>query len=205
MFSLFRKKKPVEPPVPMEVQNADAKSAVVSSLKNDVLGADEWKQSKLGYITGVSVAGKAIGSITNSARASTTRTKSLWADVMRSQTPDVPELDDPARFTDARERFEVAMRVQGVSSADLTRILRNTKRAGYLYGSLTLGSMGIVLSSYVIWPPGGIVEIVTRFGLSILLLALTFKNTFTNWCVRNRVATGPKDYLKSWDLLPKAD
>jgi hypothetical protein len=203
MISLFRKKKPVAPPVPMDVQNADAKSAVVSSLKNDLLGADEWKKSKLGYITGFTVAGKALGSITNSARDSTTRTKSLWADIMRSQTPDVPELDDPARFGDARERFEVAMKVQGVSAQDLIRILRNTKRAGYLYGSLTLGSIIVVLGSYVMLPPGGIIEIVTRFGLSILLFALTFKNTFTNWCVRNRVATGPMDYLKSGSLLPK--
>jgi hypothetical protein len=199
----FKKKKPVPPPVPMEVQNADTKSAIVSSLKNDVLGADEWKRSKLGYITGVTVAGKAIGSIANSARDSTSRTKTLWADVTRSQTPDVPELDDPTRFADAKERFSEAMRVQGVTEADLRRIMRNTKRAGHLYGWLTLGSVAVVIGSFIFWTPNGIVEIVTRFGLSILLLALTFKNTFTNWCVRNRVATSPKDYFKSGDLLPK--
>lgn len=201
MKLFFWKTKPADKPTSDRPQS---ESLIKASFKNDVLGVDEWKRSKVGYLTGASAATKALGTVTASARDARSRLGLLWFSLSSSVNRSVPALEKPEVFKNAGERFEAAVRAQNLKPADLERILRNTKRGGYFYLALSSLFLTLAVGSWFIFPPNGIIDAVGRFGPTPLLLALAFKNTFTNWTVRSRLATTPVEYFKSFSWLPKA-
>jgi hypothetical protein len=173
------------------------------TVKNDLLGADEWKKSKIGYLTGFGASKKAFDTIGTAVSGTAGRLSSMYKMLTGRNDRSVPGLDDPAIFKDAKERFHAAMKLQRISESTLVRIQRNTFRAAYFYILLTLALIAIAGGSLFVFPTVNAIEIMGRFALTPVLLALVFKNCFTNWCVRNRVATGPRAYFQSGQWLPR--
>jgi hypothetical protein len=174
------------------------------TFKNDILGADEWKKSKIGYLSGYGASKKALGTVGTAVSGTAGRLSTMYRMLTGKNERSVPGLDDPAVFKDANERFQAAMKLQRITESTLVRIQRNTFRAAYFYILLTLALIVIAGGSLIAFPTINPIEILGRFALTPVLLALVFKNCFTNWCVRNRVATGPTAYFKSGQLFPKS-
>lgn len=185
----------------IEPESPDARSQMKNLVKNDLLGADEWKRSKFGYLTGLSAAQKAAGSVANSIALTGNRLRQLY-DSSTEKTRDVEGLLEPHAYTDGRQRFLEAQRLQYVSDRKLETIVRNTYRSFWLYGLICAGYAVAFLATLVTWPPSSIFEIIGRLGPFPLIAALALKSSYTNWVVRRRSADTLSDYIKSKSWLP---
>lgn len=196
----FFKKKPKEVISPRD-ESADPRS-IESTLKNDLIGVDDFKQSKLGFITGSSAVHRAVSSFNNSISETGSRLKGLYRTSTATER-DVLELDDSVASTDAKERFQQSMGLHQLREADLARILRNTSRQGWSYLTLAFVSVAISGWTYAMWPPSGAYSAIIRLGPLPLIAALVFKCLYTNWIVRKRALAPPMEFLKSFEWLPK--
>jgi hypothetical protein len=197
----FRKSKSVETPSPVDGVVKDKRS-IEATFKNDLLGVDDFKRSKIGFITGFSAANKAVSTLGNSITEAGGRINGLYTGLTRPESG-VPSFEDNAFTADARERFIESTRIHRLREGDLLRIVRNTARQGWTYFAFTILCVAVCITTYFIWPPAGFFSAFFRLGPMPLFAALTFKSFFTNWMVRNRILTGPGPYFRSGDWFPR--
>lgn len=162
-------------------------------LKNDVIGVDDWKRSKIGYISGFSNFRRMFGAATSTFRDSAGRLSLLRTSLTaRERVVEMPNIDsDPAK------RFADAMRFYGRSENDIRAMLRASHRNSLFFLSLTF--LGVIwgLGSFLIWPSDGIVSIFSRFVPVPLTMALYLKNAYTNYILRNRALLTFKQFVAS--------
>lgn len=168
-------------------------------IKNDLIGVDDWKRSKVGYLMGVGPARRAVGTIVQTGSQSASRLRGLALSLKGStdHLPEVPQMGEPD------ERFYASMELHGVSEDGLDRILLNTFRATYLYLGLTIVSILAATISHWLYPSTSIWGLIIRLGPLPLLLAMVYKHSFTNWLVRRRRLDGAVEFITSMDWLAK--
>jgi hypothetical protein len=188
---------------PEVIKDSEDARSIQSTIANDLFGVDDFKRSKIGFLTGFSAARKAFTSVSSSVGDTFGRTKYLFASVWEGEKS-IPSLDDTASAQEASEKFLKAMQLHRLGGNDLQRILRNTRRVGYVYLFFTFLCLVAALVSSYYWPPPGPLTAIFRLGPAPLTIALVLKHFYTNWMVRNKRLAPISDYLKSWDWLPKA-
>ncbi|WP_310622292.1 hypothetical protein [Flexibacterium corallicola] len=157
------------------------------------------KTSALGQITGFSVIGSTVKSSINYPRAAYTRTKQT-IDLLRSPSRKTrtPDLDDSL---DEHDKFQLAQSFYRTSERNIEAAVKNTFRSFYLY----LIMMGLQ-SVYVIWKIYGSsissLMVFVQLSVFIMLSALAFRCSYTNYIFRTRSLPTIVSYLKSGRLLP---
>lgn len=167
-------------------------------ITNDLLGKDDWKNSKLGFLTGFSSMKRSVRSIGSTFSDSSDRV-SLLVNTM-TQGNDLPELEDGGT---AEERFALSMALHGKREKDIPIILRNTYYSTLMYAVLTIAYVCILGWSLWSYPPRDVLGVLVRVGPLPLIMALLFKHGYTNWMVRNRRLDSALAFIRSGDLAPK--
>ena len=185
---------------PIATDETDSLS-IGSTIKDDLIGAKDWRRSKIGYLVGFFSFARMASSLYGNARDSISRTGSLLRDTVATENilPLPSELDGDT----PHNRFNESMRLHNRSEQDLLLILRNTRRAGWFFVIISLCNLSFSLFTIYFWPVNGFLEAVVRTGPLPLVLALIFKNFYTNWIIRTRQLGSPSAFLKSGDWLPK--
>ena len=172
------------------------------TLVDDLVGREQWKRSKIGYLTGagpirqsMSTIGRTVSDAGSSWRALTKAVFRRGSDV-RSV-----DVDDPA------ERFRTSMFVHGRSESDVVALQRRSHNAFYLYAVLAVVALlaGAVGHRFIASPlpiPFWI-SLVFRFAAVPMLGAFAFRWGYTNFIVRNRSYLSAGEYLRSGDWFPQ--
>lgn len=180
-----------------QADDSDAKALVKNVVVNDLIGRDEWKQSKLGYLSGASVIRRSLGTVSNTASDSMNRLSTLATSVFsRENVQSLPDGGSP------HERFIASMQIHGKSEGDIELIQRNTYLSSLLYGALMIVSIVLGVSSLFLYSPRDIVDVATRFVPLFIVGPMTFKHLYTNWVVRTRQIAGVAFFIRSKDWLP---
>lgn len=178
------------------------KLSIKSTLKNDLLGADDWKRSKIGYLTGFSAFSRMGKSFIGNIGDSYERTATLWRNLFPPSSS-LPELPAPTDGETAYSRFSAAQRQHGRTDRDILRSIVNTRRSAYFYFAIALiGIIYISVSMYV-WPPTGLIDVAFRFCIPVLLLVFAIRAAYTNWMFRNKALFTMKEFILSGEWLPK--
>lgn len=185
-----------------KVSEVEPRSAApLSELSNDLMGTEDWKKSKLGYLTGFTPAKRAVASIGLTGKDAVTRTRGL-ATMLFSQN-DVEGIENHEAYSDYHAKFLESQRIHKLSANELKRLIENTYRAGRFYLVLSalnlLVTVGLTTYSF----PDLSFRSVMNIGPLPLLLALAFRNLYTNWMARNQVLAPVSAYFASKDYLPK--
>lgn len=197
MFSFKRKRKPTDG----SSAGPEDKLGFKNTIKNDLLGVEDWRRSKIGYITGFSSAYRMVAGIGNSVSDSKNRLTSL----LEAVNPDGDEVAGlPASLLDESFslKFEEAARLHRRTDKDLLTTIRNTARNGYFFLVCTFGCLVISMTTAFIWPPEGPFSAIVRLGPAPLAAALAFRSLYTNWMFRNRVLCPPIHFIRSKRWLP---
>jgi len=200
MFSIFGKKKPAETRAP----HGEDKFGFRRTVRDDLIGVDDWKRSKIGYITGFSSAYRMVSSLGTSILDSRNRLTSLLQ-VVKLGNDRVESLPASSLDKSFSVKFEEAASLHNRRDADLLVILRNTARNGYFFLFCTALCLAVSILTSFFWPPIGIFAAVIRLGPVPLAAALAFRSLYTNWLIRNRVLCPPIYFIRSKRWLPSTD
>lgn len=183
-------------------KDADLADIGRETLVDGLVGRDQWKRSKVGYLSGVGPIRQSMASIGRTARDASASGKTMFEAVFRRDS-DVRGVDaeDPA------ERFQASMFVHGRSEADIVDLQRRSHNAFYLYAVLSIIALiaGAVahrfIPSPIQLPP--LLSGIFRFAAVPMLAAFAFRWGYTNFIVRNRSYLPAGDYLRSGDWFPQ--
>lgn len=169
-------------------------------VRNDLIGVDQWKRSKIGALTGFPIIAASIGKVGATISESGDRISSmLQAATVRRELPDIPEDGN------AEERFQHGMQMYGLSETNIKIALRNTFWSTWLYVTILTVYAGFLAWSFYNWPARDLVMVAARLGPLPLVLVLLLKHSYANWFFRHRrVGDGIIAFVKSGDYLPKA-
>jgi hypothetical protein len=168
-------------------------------IKDDLLGADDYRRSKLGYFTGLSVISRVAGNSIRNVSQSVGRVALTFK--LLTKTDDVPSLPpiDSAEY-DKKRRFDESKALHNRSSSHIVTSVANTRRSAYLYGAIFTAAL-----AYLIF------EIPNGLSLSSLLLHLAplplsamlcFKACYYNWMFRTEQLDDIKGFIRSKDWFP---
>lgn len=168
-------------------------------VKDDIVGVEDWKRSKTGFLTGASSVKKVATAVRDSVSGSMNRTTALADSLLaRDDAPSLPDAEGTAAA-----RFEASVELHGKSQRDLDLIAENTRKGAVLYFGLSVAGLAFGLWTLVQWPPVSVLSVIARFGPLPIALALAFKHLYSNWMVRNRSLGGPLTFLASGDFVPR--
>jgi hypothetical protein len=184
----------------------DAKSEEVTSdvkgmLRDDVIGIQDWKKSKVGFIFGLGFAKRAVGSVGSAAADSSNRLTGMFDSILARE--DVPEVDPNG--TEA-ERFIKGMKMQGLTEINIAVALRNTFWSACLYTALLV--LDVVLMLVLAFKSSTVnaVVIMSLLGPAPFLLAMALKHAYTNWIFRKRILPGPAGIIRcirTLEIIPR--
>ncbi|MBO9428759.1 DotA/TraY family protein [Sulfitobacter sp. R18_1] len=166
-----------------EEKKFNVKSEATSIVKDDFLGADEWKKSKVGYITGVSGIASGVRKVGSLGAGSIKRTASAakWLFSRDKAQPLPTTSDDPA------QRFQVAMQFYGRTEEDIQRITRASRTHAFTWM--------FILLALTVWAfyqmPFGMQGVSLRhwlfpFFAHLFVVPMTMRSLFWNWQLRTR-------------------
>ena len=174
-----------------------AKTLVKNVVVNDLIGRDDWRQSKISYLSGASVIRRSLGTVSSTANDSMKRISTLTNSVFsRENVEGLPEGGTP------HDRFIVSLRLHGKNEKDLALIQTNTFLSSILYASLTVIALFLGGCSMFIYAPRDLIDAATRFVPLFIVGPMTFKHLYTNWVVRTRQLAGVSFFIKSKDWIP---
>ncbi|MCV9965119.1 hypothetical protein OIU34_24870 [Pararhizobium sp. BT-229] len=180
----------------------EEKNDLKAIVTEDLLGASEWKESKVGYLSGLSSVGRIASNFAGSISESFGRTGLVFKIMTREDSlPSLPEVDEDQY--DGRLRFRAAMHLHRVKEKDMARAISNTWRSFYFYGSLTLAAVAWLIVDMGLKDKMALTTLVLHIAPIPILGAYTFKAAFTNWTFRKQTLVNPNIFLKSLDWLPK--
>lgn len=172
------------------------------TIVDDLVGRDQWKRSKVGYLTGVGPIRQSMSSIGRTAMDAGASWRTLTRAVFRRNS-NVKSVDaeDPA------ERFRASMFVHGRSEADVIDLQRRSHNAFYLYAVLAIVALiaGAVAHRFIPSPIQlpAFLSVIFRFAAVPMLGAFAFRWGYTNFIVRNRSYLPAGEYLRSGDWFPQ--
>lgn len=172
---------------------------------DEILGARQWKRSKLGYITGVGAFRDSAQSVLEGGKDSMERLRGLAKlGFGREQKGRAV----PANILDAQERFNAAMFLNGKNDKAIADSIKTTHKQAIFYFVLLaltvvlgLGSMlvfGLMLTQLPV------VDLLFRLIPAPVLGALTLRAAYTNWLFRRRALLSMSDFFKAKDRMPAA-
>lgn len=168
---------------PMSIQDRIADEAA-GAARDDLLGADEWKRSKIGYLTGFSAFAKGISGVGGIWKESTGTVLAMARGLVSSE-PGKPLETGSA---DPVVRFQAAVAVYDRTEPDIEADVAATRKWFYLYFVLAVLALGFGIATWHL-PPGpfgAVREFIGRFALIPALAALTMRAAFYNWQLRTR-------------------
>jgi len=176
----------------------DGKTLAKDLVVKDLVGAEDWKKSKTGYLTGFSVAKRSISTIFSTASTSVGNVGRLWSTLLSSEN--VPELPDGGG---PRERFEASMQLHGRTESDLRVIIENTWKSSMLYAAVSAVGFLLISSSFLYVGYDKPLDGLIRFAPLFVTVPMLIKHAYTNWMVRNRKLDSLASYIRSGDMLPR--
>lgn len=181
----------------------EEKNDLKAIVTEDLLGASDWKESKVGYLTGLSSVGKVAGSFATNLAQSAGRLGLLFK--LLTKDDDLPALPDvgPVDY-DGKKRFDEAMHLHGRKDRDFVVAMRNTRRSAYLYGSINLAACAYLAAALIARDHMPLTTLALHVTPIMVFSALTFKAAYFNWVFRHRTLDLPVTFIKSGDWLPKA-
>ncbi len=181
----------------------DAARAAKGFVVDEVLGKEEWKRSKVGFLTGFSTVTDNVSSLGTLGGESVGRVRTLFAKAFSPTSTGIAVeegIDDPAM------RFREAMRVNGKTLTDVNRSCGVTYRQFWLFAGLTAFTLllGVFLVGTMAYQghfnPFGCVF---AFLPLPLVGALTLRAGYTNWMFRRRRLDSLGAYLRSGHVTPR--
>ena len=165
------------------------------ALANDLAGRDEWRRSKIGYLTGFGAAKKVAQS---SWRLAASPVRSLW--IMGKDALGKERIDRlPTKTDDPAQRFKVAQYCYDRSDDDVADLVAKSQRQFTLFfvllvlavgwGIVTVGTSGAALPFGLGYP--------FAFTLVFTLLPLAARSAFWNWQLRARRLGSFMEWLRS--------
>ena len=162
-------------------------------------GAEQWKRSKIGFLTGVGTFIEAAGTVKSAYSEASGRTRALFAMAFKKDTQGVAvsePIDDP------KERFRAAMIANQKTLKSVNASVDATFRQFWLYAVLAFVNVAYAL--YMTFESGSSI-LGSAFRLLPLPLAclLAVRAGYTNWMFRRRSLDGLPAYFRSGEMLPK--
>lgn len=187
-----------------EVPGSDTASELRDAARTFV-GTDEWKGSKIGYLSGLGTIRRGFSFIGGSIGSGLTQLRTFYNAMLGRGGAD-DEVEGVA-VDEAGERFLESMRIHGRSVQDLDVIQNNTHRGCLFFSGMTVLALAYGLGSYFWSPNDGSLwfpfDFAYRFVPVAPLAAFALKWGYVNWMVRRRRYDGLTDYLKSGELMPQ--
>ncbi|MCZ7861933.1 hypothetical protein O9X98_11175 [Agrobacterium salinitolerans] len=181
----------------------EEKNDLKAIVTEDLLGGSEWKESKVGYLTGLSSVGKVAGSFATNLSQSAGRLGLLFKLLTRGD--DLPSLPDVgAEDYDGKKRFNEAMYLHRRKDRDFQIAMRNTRRSAYLYGVIDLSACVYLAAALIARDYMPLTTLALHVTPIMVFSALTFKAAYFNWVFRHRTLDLPAAFIKSGDWLPRA-
>jgi len=198
MFGLWKSKKRRQEE---EVEVAE-KNDLKAIMTEDLLGASDWKESKVGYLTGLSTVGRIAGNFATNLSQSFGRTALMFRLMTATDTlPSLPEVS-PEQF-DGRRRFEEAMQLHRRNEGQVVASIANTYRNSLFYLALTLAAVLWLLVDLAVKKEMAITTLALHLAPIPICGAWAFKSMFVNWMFRNRCLASPAAFIRSGDWMPK--
>lgn len=192
-------KKPAKNTEPENEQEQNELEAIVI---DDMLGASDWKKSKVGYLSGSSAISGIVKNQMKVATESVGRVSILFR--MIGAKSDVPSLRDVEQKNyDAHEKFIAAMRLHRLSEGSIIAAQSNAKKSAYLYGIIVVAAIIYLLYGLVTWDKIPITTLMLHIAPIPLFGAFTFRAVYANYMFRTRQLPKIGDFLKSGDLMPR--
>lgn len=171
-------------------------------LVDDLLGRNDWRGSKLGFISGASMLASAARRAGENLLGSFSRVGKLYGAATRGEdTSALPVIEE----SDTAARFEAAMEAYGKTEDDLKNMASNSFRGFYFYALMIAVMASIGGASFAFGNVTGlpfVIDAVLRFAAVPALLALMLRFGHLNWMVRNRRLDGLGRYILSGALFP---
>ena len=171
--------------------------AAARFAKEEILGARQWRRSRLGSLTGLSTLADGGRATKAQGAEAVGRVKGLFGLAFRKDTSGkaVPE-----SVTDPRERFLMSMQRNGKTAQDIARSVSTTYLQFWLYLSLVAATLVFALLTFPWNEPGrGALatagSVLFRLIPMPLLLALLLRAGWTNWAFRRFRLDSPAEYL----------
>jgi hypothetical protein len=174
----------------------------LDQIADDIVGGTEWKQSKIGYLTGFSTAGKVVGSVADNLGQSANRVGTLFRMLSANDTlPELPEAD--ATTYDGRQRFREAMILHRRNAGHIKTSITNTRRSAYLYAAVTAGSLIYLGWALAFNAPLALHTFILHLVPVPAFLALTVRSAYYNWMFRNQTLEPITSFIASKQWMPK--
>jgi hypothetical protein len=181
----------------------EEKNDLKAIVTEDLLGASEWKESKVGYLTGLTSVGKVAGSFVSNLAQSAGRLSLLMKLLTSSDDlPSLPEVDKASY--DGKRRFQEAAHLHRRRDRDIKVAIRNTRRSAYLYGAVAVAALVYLVVSLLTRTHMPLTTLGLHVTPIIVFAPLTFKAAYFNWVFRNQTLDLPMVFIKSFDWIPKA-
>lgn len=183
---------------PFAEDRFNTKELAKGVIIKDFVGSEDWKKSKLGYLSGASVIKRSVSSVGNTASESLGRLSSLSSSVFsRNYVEPIP------RDGTEQERFQISMQIHNRNEDDLLIMQNNTYKSALLYLCLAIVSLIIGFSSLFTIPSRDVIDILTRFIPLYIVCPLFLQHAYANWVVRTRRLGSIMSFIKSRNWLPK--
>nr|WP_250807703.1 hypothetical protein [Neorhizobium tomejilense] len=182
---------------------AEVTTDKAKEIAKELVGANEWKSSKLGYMTGISAISNVVMGFVGGIAQGAGRIALTWSLITKSDDlPSLPEVD-PSTF-DGRERFKEAMALHRRKESDIVRARINTRRSFYLYAGIAVFAVLYLIYGLSARDNIALTTLALHIAPIPLFGALAFKAGFYNWMFRHRTLDGPSVFISSRDWLPSA-
>lgn len=151
--------------------------------RNDLLGADEWKNSRLTWLSGLGPAMRAVSLPVGMVTGSVRRVGDMARLAIRRDR--VEPL--PTSSTDAAERFRVAQHMYQRTEEDIQLDVQSTaKQFTFLFIAATLMAAFAILTFDHNGPMPLLIQLTWRFALVLPVVLMAARMGFYNWQLRTR-------------------
>lgn len=181
----------------------EEKNEFKAIVTEDLLGASDWKESKIGYLTGLSSIGGIAGNVITGVAQSFGRLGLMFTLITKDDKLDaLPDVDE--ENYDGQLRFRAAMQLHGIKESGIGRALINTRRSAYFYATLTGAAVLWLVLDLILKDRMAATTLVLHLAPIPVGGAFTFKAAFTNWMFRHQRLESPNVFFRSFDWIPKA-
>jgi hypothetical protein len=182
-------------------KSQEDKLSVTATLKHDLLGVDDWKTSKVGFLTGFAAFRRMGGSMGSNISESMSRTSGLFNSV-RNNGNNIPELPQHLAGLDPKKRFIAAAKLHGHGHEEIQALINTTYRSFYLYLGIGVFGLSYVAVDLIVRPQSDLLGVIARFAVIALSFLLAFRASHTNYIGRQRALVKPMEFIRAKDYLP---
>ena len=173
----------------------DTKKQDSGIIKDDLLGRDEFRKSKIGYFLGFS----AIPKIVKGTFSPVLSGFGIFSKFIKMVFPKKPELTELSYITDDYERFIQAMSKFSISESDLPSIERRNQVSAVFYFILSV--IALMWGNYVVssdyFNPSFVFDYIFPFFPLFATIPLFFKHSFWRYQIASKKLVSFKDFFSN--------